>query len=171
MSSPKLFPFFGSMQNFGFHCIFTSESFRPIFKNFLVEVFLGWPSIRFLQAMLIAQKLWPPEGSAILPYMAIVKLKKSAPSKVSGWFSTNFVNQIPSSHVDWLKNMAARGQDCFSLHGEFCRNGLIRFHQAMLIGLKIWLPGVWGCKPYIDFSENFKNLLLPNYLADFQVIL
>ena len=25
--------------------------------------------------------------------------------------------QIPSSHVDWLKNMAARGWGCFSLYG------------------------------------------------------
>ena len=32
------------------------------FSNNLVEMFLGWPSIRFLQAMLIGQKTWPPGG-------------------------------------------------------------------------------------------------------------
>ena len=30
------------------------------FSNNFVEMFLGWPSIRFLQAMLIGQKTWPP---------------------------------------------------------------------------------------------------------------
>ena len=32
------------------------------FSNNLVEMFLGWPSIRFLQAMLIGRKPWPPGG-------------------------------------------------------------------------------------------------------------
>ena len=40
------------------------------FSNIFVEILLGLPSIRFLQAMLIGQKLWPPGGGA---YMAKVK--------------------------------------------------------------------------------------------------
>ena len=32
------------------------------FSNNVVEMFLRWPSIRFLQAMLIGQKTWPPGG-------------------------------------------------------------------------------------------------------------
>ena len=49
------------------------------------------------------------------------------------------LNQIPSSHVDWSKNMATRGR---------------------------------GVLPYMAIdSENLKNLLLLNYLADFQIFL
>ena len=43
------------------------------FSNNFVEMFLGWPSIRFLQAKLIRRKLWPPGGGA---YIAKVKKKK-----------------------------------------------------------------------------------------------
>ena len=35
------------------------------FSNNYVEMFLGWPSIRFLQAMLIGWKLWPPGGRGL----------------------------------------------------------------------------------------------------------
>ena len=47
--------------------------------------------------MLIGLKAWQQGGGATLPYMALF--------------------QIPSSHVDWLQNMAARGQGCFALYG------------------------------------------------------
>ena len=41
------------------------------FSNNFVEVFLGRPSIRFLQARLIGWRTWTPGGGAILPYMAV----------------------------------------------------------------------------------------------------
>ena len=40
--------------------------FSPFSNNFL-EIFLGWPSIKFLQAMLIGQKRWSPGGGAYMP--------------------------------------------------------------------------------------------------------
>ena len=41
-----------------------------------------------------------------------------------------------------------------------------RFHQDMLIGLKIWVPvGL-----ILASVKTLKNLLLPNYLADFQIM-
>ena len=50
------------------------------FSNNFVEMCLGWLSIRFLQAMLIGRKTWPPGGregvGAILPYISIVKTLK-----------------------------------------------------------------------------------------------
>ena len=46
------------------------------FSNNFVEMFLGWPSIRYLQAILNGQKTWLPGGRDILPYMVIVKTYK-----------------------------------------------------------------------------------------------
>ena len=79
------------------------------------------------------------------------------------------------------KNMATRGQDYFALYGysgnlknvrlrscmadfqiivkigSLCDRPSIIFLQAMLIDIKIWLPGGGAVLPY---SGNFKNLLL-----------
>ena len=41
------------------------------FQIIFVEMFLAWPSIRFLQAKLIGRKLWLPGGGAL-----IAKVKK-----------------------------------------------------------------------------------------------
>ena len=85
-------------------------------------VVLGQPSVRFLQAMLIGQKTWPPVSRAILHYMAIVKIQKIFFSQ-TGWqifkpFCRNVprvtLYQIPSSQVDWLKTMAARVRGLYS---------------------------------------------------------
>ena len=45
------------------------------------------------------------------------------------------------------------------------------FLQAMLIGGKTWLPVGVAIFAIYGYSENFKNLLLPKYLADFRIIL
>ena len=94
-----------------------------------VEMFIGRPSIKFLQAMLICrsigQKTWPPGGVAIWLYMAIVRTWNIFSSECV-WPIFIFIcrsvpwetlYQIPSIHVDWLKNMAARKRGYFALHG------------------------------------------------------
>ena len=104
------------------------------FSNNCVEMFQGWPSIRFRQTMLIGRKTWPPEGGAVLPYMALVKTeKKSSPTKVSGRFSNNFVEMF----LGWPS---------------------IRFLQAMLIGQKTWPPGggtVWRVNFCLMAGERY----------------
>ena len=87
------------------------------FSNKFVEMFLGWPSIRFLQTMLIGKKTWPPGGHG---YFALYGYSEnlnslSSPPKVSVWFSNNFVEMF----LGWPS---------------------FRFLKAKLIGLKLWPP-------------------------------
>ena len=74
------------------------------------------------------------------------KLKNSSSPKLVGRFSNNFVERF----LGWPS---------------------VRFLQAMLIGRKTWPPGGRGYFSLYGYSENLKNLLLPNWLADFQIIL
>ena len=39
------------------------------FSTNFVEMFLGWPSVRFLQAMLIGRKTWPPGGAGLFCFI------------------------------------------------------------------------------------------------------
>ena len=41
------------------------------FSNNLIEMFQRWPTIRFLKALLIGPKTWPPQGEAILLFCLI----------------------------------------------------------------------------------------------------
>ena len=88
------------------------------FLNNFVEMFLKWPTFRFLQAMLIDRKTWPPGDETFLPYMGLSENLKNLNSlpKVFGRFSNNFVEIF----LGWPS---------------------IRFPQAMLIGRKLWQPG------------------------------
>ena len=52
------------------------------FSNNFVKMFLGWPSIRFLQAKLIGRKLWPPGDGA---YIAKVKKEKQVSDPGPSW--------------------------------------------------------------------------------------
>ena len=60
---------------------------------FFVEILLGWSSNRFLQAMMIGQKLWPPRGGAD---MAKVKIK-------SRWAIQGHHGPLVNVHIQ-LKN-------------------------------------------------------------------
>ena len=95
------------------------------FSKKIVEI-LGWPSIRFLQAMLIGTKTWPPVAGCFALYGYSGNLKKSPP-KVCSRFSNNFVEMFllgwPSlrflpAMVIGKTNKAARRQDCFASYGE-----------------------------------------------------
>ena len=108
-----------------------------------LEMFLRWPSIKFLQAILSCLKTCPPGGGAILPYMAIMK---SSPPKAFGQFSNNFVEMFL-----WWPS--------------------IRFLQAMLIGQKIWPPGggaVWRFLPKAIGSGAILGFLGLLFLVCFQ---
>ena len=59
------------------------------FSNNFVEMFLGWPSIRFLKTKLIGLKLWPSGGRAFIAKVKEKKKQVSDPS--SRWLSTKIV--------------------------------------------------------------------------------
>ena len=77
-------------------------------------MFIVWPSIRFLQAMLIGQKSCLPGGGAVLPYMVMVESLKifsyESVQPIVKSFCRNVplvtLFEIPSSHVNSSKNMA-----------------------------------------------------------------
>ena len=55
-----------------------SENFKNLlqkhladFPNYYLEMFLGRPSFKFLQAIMISKKNMAPKGRAVLHYMAI----------------------------------------------------------------------------------------------------
>ena len=50
--------------------VFMATKRKKSFSNNFVEMVLGWPFIRFLQAIMIGKTTWPPGARAFLPYMA-----------------------------------------------------------------------------------------------------
>ena len=61
------------------------------FANNFVEMFLGWPTIGFLIAMLTVEKHGRQEAGLFYLIWLKWKLKKSFPTKVLGRFSNSFV--------------------------------------------------------------------------------
>ena len=86
------------------------------FTNNFVEMFLGWPSIWFLQAMLIGRKNMAATGRGYFALYGYSENLKNILLKVWGRFSNNFVEIL----LGWPS---------------------IRFLQAMLIDRKLWPPG------------------------------
>ena len=99
-----------------------------------------------------------------------------------------------SSHLDWSKNMAARGQGLFSLYIyiENFKNLLVRNHWTnfykILQKCSFLVILYQDCSSHLDWSknmaarrrglfslyiyiENFKNLLVRNHWTDFNKIL
>ena len=93
-----------------FKCLHITAHTRVVSNNF-VKMFLSWPTIRFLKAMLIGRKIWPRGYFALYGYS-----EKKSPPKVFGRFSNYFVELF----LGWPS---------------------IRFLQAILIYRKIWPPG------------------------------
>ena len=83
------------------------------FSNNFVEIVLGWPlSDSFKPRRLLENNYGHKAG-----LFRLIQLKwKSSPPKYRDVTWVTFY-QIPSSHVVWLKDLAARGQGCFALYG------------------------------------------------------
>ena len=117
------FKFVRSMQNSGFH---GNEMKKKIFwlADFQITLFLGWPSIRFLQDCWLVEKHGRDGGRGYFALYGYSENLKSSPPKLSGWFSNNFVEM-------------------------FLKWPTIRFLQAMLIGWKTWPPVGRAILPYM----------------------
>ena len=70
-----------------------------LFSNNFVEMFIRWPSIRFLQAMLIGRKTWPPEGWGYFAFYGynenlkypLLRFWNNFAETFLGWHSTRFL--------------------------------------------------------------------------------
>ena len=102
------------------------------FSNNFVEIFLGGPSFRLLQAMLFLQNTWPPGDGLFCLIWLKYKLEKSSSTKVYGRFSKN----ICRIFLGWPS---------------------LGFHPAMFIGQKTWLPWVGAVLPYMAYLNKVSS--------------
>ena len=109
------------------------------FQYNLAGMFLWWPSIKIVQAVMIHQKTWPLGGQSLLSlYICIENFK-----------NVLVINQWTNFNIIW--------QECF-----------IGDPLARLFKPKTWLLGQGLFSLYI-YIENFKNLLVRNHWTGFSV--
>ena len=148
-------------------------------SNNFEEMFLGWPFIRFLQAMLIRSKTSPTgDGPFYIILREIFFSKSICPFPIFYTCSLGDpLFQIISNRVDKSKNMVARGRGCFAWYDQSekwgksslrKRSGRFPNHfvelffgwpfnwflYAMLIGGKTMSPGIGLFCPILKLTKS-----------------
>ena len=135
--------------------IYIKKNFKNLFvRNRYTEFNViwqeWWPSTKIVQAFMIRQKTWPPEGAGLTFRMYLVYIE-------------NFKNLLVRNH--WTDfNIIL--QKCFfgdPLPKLFKPFGFVKKHGRQGAGLNFPI--------YIYYIENFKNLLVRNHWTDFHIIL
>ena len=116
------------------------------FSNNFVEMFLGWPSIRFLQAMLIGRKLCPPRGGAYMAKGERSISVLSLNSNTGAWWANDIriYHNTPALNILTVSNFFLK-MCCIKNVKEslFCFN-----YQRVLIVNVICIR--WKVSSYID---------------------